>query len=119
MEELNGSFRLYRRDPLLGRLHTRRVLLESSVSSECAQMAKYERLSQSLGPPGEPPWQQRRVGVWRLLTDSFARKVREPPRRATAENTKKAAIVVWSAEGKRRWSSWLPDPDRRWPVQGW
>ncbi|KAJ8460644.1 hypothetical protein OPV22_033570 [Ensete ventricosum] len=119
MEELDGSFRLYRRDPPLGRSRTCRVLLESSVSSECAQMAKYERLSQSLGPPGEPPRQPRRVGVWRLLTDSFTRKVSEPPRRATAEDTKKAAIVVWSAEGKRRWSSWLPDPDRRWPVQGW
>ncbi|WOK92275.1 hypothetical protein Cni_G00966 [Canna indica] len=125
MEDLGGSFRLHRSNSFhvrtVGRSHSSRMLLESSVSSECAQVAKYERLSLSTRSSDEPRQRGPRVGVWRLLTDAFARTISELP--AAAYNSKATEMSAEKKEKKKkkkkRWSSWLPDPDRRWPVQGW
>ncbi|PNX80611.1 hypothetical protein L195_g036617 [Trifolium pratense] len=33
--------------------------------------------------------------------------------------TQEAAAMAAKKEKKRKRSSWLPDPDKRWPIQGW
>lgn len=110
--ELGGSFRWS---------NSNRSLLQSeSVTSECARIAGYERLSKSMRLPGECDFsfsngrkKNSKVGLG-LLSKIFSfRRIssgHEKPQVAAAEEEKKK-------EKKR--SSWLPEPGRRWPIQGW
>nr|KYP66759.1 hypothetical protein KK1_013067 [Cajanus cajan] len=102
--EFSRSFRLSRSHHIL--------LSSESVTSECAKIAGYERLSQSLRISGEHDFSDKhkkhKRGVG-LLGKVFSFKKISSPHEDPNKVVKK--------EKKR--SSWLPDPDRRWPIQGW
>lgn len=107
--EIGRSFRLQRDSSMrLGRSNSS-LLLSESITAECARITSYERLSESMRLSNECNSQLRRKNnrTWRFLSKVFSyRKVSEDD--APKEKTKKQAS-----------SSWLPDPNRRWPVQGW
>jgi len=102
--EFSRSFRLSK---------SHHILLSSEyVTSECG----YKRLSQSMRLSGEydfsEKYKKNKRGVGLLgKVFSFAR-ISSPH-----EEPNKMAERVVKKEKKR--SSWLPDPDRRWPIQGW
>ncbi|CAJ1930121.1 unnamed protein product [Sphenostylis stenocarpa] len=102
--EFSRSFRLSK---------SHRILLSSEyVTLECG----YERLSQSMRLTGEYDFsyklKKNKKGLGLLgKVFSFAR-ISSPH-----EEPKKVAERVVKKEKKR--SSWLPDPGRRWPIQGW
>ncbi|QCD91024.1 hypothetical protein DEO72_LG4g1986 [Vigna unguiculata] len=82
------------------------------VTSECG----YERISQSVRLSGEHDFSEKykknKRGAGLLgKVFSFAR-ISSPQ-----EEPNKVAERVVKKEKKR--SSWLPDPDKRWPIQGW
>ncbi|KAL3754898.1 hypothetical protein ACJRO7_002047 [Eucalyptus globulus] len=130
MMELGGSFRLQGRRSLskLGRSNSS-LLLSESVSAECSRIAGYERLSESmrlstdpgggtfgLGRDGSRGRTGGRVATFLTRVFGFGGRAAgrdERQRRREAEERGAAATAV------RKRSSWLPDPDRRWPVQGW
>lgn len=115
-EELSQSAMLQRSESYLrrivGRSWSSRLVLES-VPSECAAITGYGRLSRSMRALDEPQRQQDKARVWGVLGRLFSRKVGAVPKLATE------AVGGKAKEKKKRWSKWLPDPDRRWPVQGW
>ncbi|KAK7406694.1 hypothetical protein VNO78_08324 [Psophocarpus tetragonolobus] len=95
------------------------ILLSSqSVNSECAKFAGYERLSQSLRLTGEYDFSDKhkknKRGVGLLGKVFTFRKICSSHE---DEQHNKVAETVLKKEKKR--SSWLPDPNRRWPIQGW
>ncbi|RDX99087.1 hypothetical protein CR513_17903, partial [Mucuna pruriens] len=100
--EFSRSFRLSRSHHI--------VLSSESVSSECAKIAGYERLSQSLRLSGEYDFSDKhkrhKKGVG-LLGKVFS---------FTRISSPQGKVMV-KKEKKR--SSWLPDPQKRWPIQGW
>ncbi|KAL2348514.1 hypothetical protein Fmac_002514 [Flemingia macrophylla] len=104
--EVSRSLRLSRSHHML--------LSSESVTSGCAKIAGYERLSQSMRLSGEHDFSdkhkkhKRGVGVlakvFSFKKNSLTHEFEEPHK-------------VLKKDKKR--SSWLPDPDRRWPIQGW
>ncbi|KAF9609830.1 hypothetical protein IFM89_018772 [Coptis chinensis] len=119
---VSRSFRLQRGSSIkLGRSNSS-ALLSESISPESARFTKYERLSQSMRLPDE--WnqdqlrRQKKKKAFYLLNRIFSRNGRQSGR--TAEN-KGQGLRSQKEENKRKsWlSSWLPDPNHRWPVQGW
>lgn len=106
--EFSRSYRLSRT--------SQHILLSSeSVSSECAKIAGYERLSQSERLNREDNFsdqhKKRKRGI------EFLGKVFNFTRISTSDDGSKVAETAVKEEKKR--SSWLPDPHRRWPIQGW
>ncbi|KAI4314849.1 hypothetical protein L6164_027716 [Bauhinia variegata] len=102
--ELSRSFRM-------SRSHDS-ILLSESVTSECAKINGYERLSQSMRLSGEidlSDGRKRNKRGFGLLSRVFAFS------RITAHE--RSEVAAEKSEKKR--SSWLPDPNRRWPIQGW
>lgn len=110
-----------------GRSYSSRLILGSSpIAAECA---RYGRISKSLRSAEDhlPPQPRRsKAGAWRFLTQYFSGK-----RLGDSANVDRAdnnyyekgegprAINKNKDRKKRRASSWLPNPERRWPVQGW
>ncbi|CAL5188029.1 unnamed protein product [Lathyrus oleraceus] len=89
-----------------------RILLSSeSVTSECAKIAGYERLSQSMKLDEEDEHKKNKKG-----TIGFLSKVLTLTKTSTTHEANEVAVEE-KKEKKR--SSWLPDPDKRWPIQGW
>ncbi|RWW50075.1 hypothetical protein BHE74_00043689 [Ensete ventricosum] len=105
---------------IAGRSQSCRLILESSsaVAEHSAAITKYKRLSRSTRSPDERPRQQRASGARWLLPHFFLRKAGEVPRETNKGKTKKTEKKKMMMK-KKSWSSWLPDPTRRWPVQGW
>ncbi|KAJ0967764.1 hypothetical protein J5N97_024681 [Dioscorea zingiberensis] len=99
MEELCRSFRLD------GRSKSSRLVLES-VSSECTAQTGYERLSQSMRFEDVAEL-KRRPKTWRFLSRVFFRIDSSNVKYAFEKKNKE----------KNRSSSWLPDPEKRWPIQ--
>ncbi|CAL9764153.1 unnamed protein product, partial [Musa acuminata subsp. burmannicoides] len=99
---------------IVGRSQSCRLILESAVAEHSAAITKYKRLSHSTRSPDERPRQQRASEARWLLAHFFLRKAGEVPRDTNKGKTKKK-----EKKKKKSWSSWLPDPTRRWPVQGW
>ncbi|KAK7307537.1 hypothetical protein VNO77_40700 [Canavalia gladiata] len=102
----------FRRPLRLSRSH-RIVLSSESVNSECAGIAGYERLSQSMRLSGEYDFNDHKqkkhkmgMGLLGKVFFSFAR-ISSPHKNPKVPNKEK----------KR--SSWLPNPETRWPIQGW
>lgn len=106
--EFSRSFRLSRSHHIL--------LSSESVTSECAKIAGYERISQSMRLSGEYDFsfkeKNRKRGVGLIGKVFSFRRVSSPH-----EEPNKVVETVVKKEKKR--SSWLPDPDKRWPIQGW
>lgn len=110
MEERASSFRRVRRS-------NSTLLASELAASEAARVVAYSRLSQSMRMFDEPSCgydnKRRKNKALTFLMKVFSGK-----------NTGEAAAVKGqtvekAAEQKKRRSSWLPDPRRRWPVQGW
>ncbi|KAI6697113.1 hypothetical protein NL676_017232 [Syzygium grande] len=127
--ELGGSFRLQGGRPFskLGRPNSS-LLLSESITAECARAAGYERLSESTRLSTDPAGFGLRQGggggggggrargrVASFLTRVFS-FVRAP---AAGHDGRREAEECGAAKAIKKRSSWLPDPDRRWPVQGW
>ncbi|GAU18514.1 hypothetical protein TSUD_233860 [Trifolium subterraneum] len=49
----------------------------------------------------------------------FLSKVLNFTRISTPQEAAEMAAAAAEKEKKRKRSSWLPDPDKRWPIQGW
>ncbi|CAK8539880.1 unnamed protein product [Lathyrus sativus] len=89
-----------------------RILLSSeSVTSECAKIAGYERLSQSTKLDEEDEHKKNNKGI------GFLSKVLTLTKTSTTHEGNEVVEKKEKKEKKR--SSWLPDPDKRWPIQGW
>ncbi|KAG6469147.1 hypothetical protein ZIOFF_073845 [Zingiber officinale] len=122
-DERHGDFRLR---SVLGLSHSSHGLLESSVSADCDRLTNYERLPHSVSRLDESPRRQPLFGLCCFLAHSLARKFPAAAgkkagrivRRTAPEDSDRGGKRKEKEKRKRRWSSWLPDPDRRWPVQG-
>ncbi|CAK7339561.1 unnamed protein product [Dovyalis caffra] len=118
MELVCRSFRLERGSSIkLGRSNSS-LLVSESISSECAKIAGYERLSASMRMSSEQDirYRSRKSRAFMFISKVFSfRKI------SGDCETKQQANMVTQEEKKRKKnrSSWLPDPGRRWPVQGW
>jgi hypothetical protein len=114
--EPSRSFRLQRGPSIrLGRSYSS-ALVSETTTSEYAGITRYERLSKSMRQSGEHSTEKksRRNKDWGFLSKVFS--FRKTPGVAEA---KQGPEKVTNSKKKKRRSSWLPDPDRRWPVQGW
>lgn len=129
MNMIGKSFRLERGSSLNNRLERSNSTLLASelVSQEIALVTAYEKLSQSMrlsdeyvsssyGHDNDCHEQDHRrrnkTGGWSFLTKFFfSRKI--------DTNDVKPPEMGMGLEEKRKRSTWLPDPQRRWPVQGW
>lgn len=105
--EFSRSFRLSR---------SHHILLSSELTSECAKIAGYERISQSMRLTGEYDFsfkeKKRKRGVG-LIGKVFSF------RRASSPHEEPNKVVETVVKKEKKRSSWLPDPDKRWPIQGW
>ncbi|KAK4793482.1 hypothetical protein SAY86_023917 [Trapa natans] len=100
-------------------------LLSESITDECARVAAYERLSGSMRLSSDRDisclgclQESNKKGgskALALLGKIFNHRKAEggPDRRPETD-----MAVAEERKVKKR-SSWLPDPERRWPVQGW
>ncbi|KAJ7952996.1 hypothetical protein O6P43_024756 [Quillaja saponaria] len=122
--ELGGSFRLQRGSSLrLWRSHSSRFLSES-ITSECSRITRYERVSESVRPTNEYDFREAEGGrkrnnrAFEILSKVFTLR-----RISVQEEIKQRRPVAAAADKeekkKKKRSSWLPDPDKRWPIQGW
>uniref|UniRef100_A0A0E0KAV1 Uncharacterized protein n=1 Tax=Oryza punctata TaxID=4537 RepID=A0A0E0KAV1_ORYPU len=100
------------------------VASEAGGVEKISMLSSYERLpsvcgtafsdddggARSSSPPACPP------RAARLLWGALTRAVQKPGR-CRCPGDEEAGVTT----KERRWSSssWRPDPDRRWPVQGW
>lgn len=106
------------------------LLASESISTECARIAGYERLSESMRLSSEFNLHERRRSrknrrAWGVLSKvfSFHKAINDHDK-----NNKQGGVVEEQEEEekknmkkkkKKQRSLWLPDPNRRWPVQGW
>ncbi|CAK9152412.1 unnamed protein product [Ilex paraguariensis] len=127
MDLLSKSFRLERGSSLkrLGRSNSSHLASELAFSSEIARITAYERLSQSMRFTGESSGSRRRKNrALVLLSKIFCWKKiggDEKKGQGAVETRAKPTTQVVPEESdmkKKRQSSWLPGPHRRWPVQG-
>lgn len=120
MEQLSRSFRLQQGSSSfkIGRSNSS-LLVSESISTECARDTNYERLSESM-----------RLGNEYVLDKSRSKKKRALGILTKVLNFRKDSVNVEAKQPKeakhdkkmkdvKRLSKWLPDPERRWPVQGW
>ena len=101
MEKLSRNFRLD------GRSKSSQLVLES-VSLERTAAIGYKRLSRTMRFADEPEMQ------WRLKALRFFSRVFS---KKDHSNVKKCSFNKKTKEKSK--SSWLPDPNKRWPIQGW
>lgn len=108
---------------------------ELASSSDIARLTGYERLegyerlSQSMRLPNEYGGDcklisitRKRPAAWRYLGNVFSFKRKGGRGKVELEAAAKppeVEVVAPVVVKKKKRSSWLPDPDRRWPVQGW
>ena len=94
------------------------LLISESISPECARIAGYERLSASMRMRNEQDigYGSRKSRVYTFISKVFSfMKIS-----SDCETEQHGDVVTREGErGKKKRSSWLPDPERRWPVQGW
>lgn len=111
------------------RLSTRshHILLSSeSVTSECSRIAAYERHSQSMRLTGEEydfsdqhnyNYKELKRGMGLLgKLFSFTRLISSSSHDQDEDPNNNYKVL--KKHHKKR-SSWLPDPQKRWPIQGW
>ncbi|XAR57898.1 hypothetical protein NMG60_11026188 [Bertholletia excelsa] len=117
---MSRSFRLDRGHSMRLERSGSSVLASELGCSEIVRITAYERLSQSAGiasrdcPDGFR--RRRKTGAWTLLRKVFSFQKVDG---GHMKGRRAAATVAPEEEKKNRRSSWLPDPNRRWPVQGW
>ncbi|ERN17481.1 hypothetical protein AMTR_s00059p00043290 [Amborella trichopoda] len=91
------------------------ILLSESIPSECARFTSYERLSKSMKfEVGEIRSSHRKPSSTSFLSRFFSSFGR-----GEVKQCEEVSVVKEKREKEKRKWSWRPDPDRRWPVQGW
>ncbi|KAL8120533.1 hypothetical protein AgCh_017642 [Apium graveolens] len=116
MKGISTSFGLERGSSLSNRLErSNSSLLASEYISP--RITTYEKLSKSSRFPEETPPTSRsyhdyhprvnKTGSWSFLTKVLS----------TFKKTDSQAHPP--SQSKKKKTSWLPDPQQRWPVQGW
>ncbi|KAJ6732919.1 hypothetical protein OIU74_004801 [Salix koriyanagi] len=94
------------------------LLISESILPECARIAGYDRLSASMRMRNEPDigYRSRKSRVCTFISKVFGfRKICSDCETEQPGDT----LAREGRSGKKKRSSWLPDPERRWPVQGW
>lgn len=111
------------------------ALYSGSIPSESARFTSYERISHSMRLDDEPfpssiDWsddESRRKGDGgrhsrrrrnRALSSKISRLF-SFLRPSARDGEREAGSEKRSARRRKSGSNWLPDPNRRWPVQGW
>ncbi|GMN29503.1 hypothetical protein TIFTF001_002456 [Ficus carica] len=88
-----------------------------SISSECSRIASYERLPsddrKACRSVTEKRSAKKKIGALGIIILSKVLSF------AKDENNHNHNNKKTTTTGKKRRSTWLPDPERRWPVQGW
>ncbi|KAK9990413.1 hypothetical protein SO802_025398 [Lithocarpus litseifolius] len=120
--EPTRSFRLERGSSIrLGRSYSS-ALLPESITSDCNRITGYKRLSQSMRASindneydtiDDTTTRNNKNKTWGILRRVFSSRKRDDK----AEKVKKETKM--KKKTKSKWSSWLPDSQKRWPVQGW
>lgn len=122
--EPTRSFRLERGSSIrLGRSYSS-VLVPDSITSDCDRITGYKRLSQSMRASineneneyeydtiDDTTTRNNKKKTWGILRRVFSSRKRDDE----AEKVK----MKMKMKKKSKWSSWLPDSEKRWPVQGW
>ncbi|KAK9670212.1 hypothetical protein RND81_13G186400 [Saponaria officinalis] len=113
----------------LSRSRSSSILFSDSVPSESSRFTRYERLSESMRlTTGESSLdlgvikeKKRRNKAWGLISKvlSFRKSNGLDEAVKDVDGVKRDGLRVVEKTVKSRRSSWLPDPNRRWPVQGW
>lgn len=100
---------------------SKRIMLLSSesISAECVAITAYERLSRSVRLSDELTGGHRQKSKARLFLGRFNFGQQKQHADTAKEGEEKKTRSGAGGKSSSRWSSWLPDPDRRWPVQGW
>lgn len=122
--EPTRSFRLVRGSSIrLGRSYSS-ALVPESITSDCDRITGYKRLSQSMRASindNENEYDtiddtttRNKKKTWGILRRVFSSRKRDDE----AEKVKKEMNKM-KKKVKSKWSSWLPDSEKRWPVQGW
>ncbi|KAM4118147.1 hypothetical protein ACB094_02G178600 [Castanea mollissima] len=120
--EPTRSFRLERGSSIrLGRSYSS-VLVPESITSDCGRITGYKRLSQSMRASinenenkyeydtiDDTTTRNNKNKTWGILRRVFSSRKRDD----------EAEKVKMKMKKKSKWSSWLPDSEKRWPVQGW
>ncbi|MED6134412.1 hypothetical protein PIB30_036748 [Stylosanthes scabra] len=97
---------------------SQRVLLSSeSVNLECGG---YERLSQSMRITGERDFgdPQRKHNIKKGNLGILSKFLSFTRTLSSSSSHHKAEVAAVKKKEKKR-SAWLPDPQKRWPIQGW
>ncbi|KAB1214581.1 hypothetical protein CJ030_MR1G014037 [Morella rubra] len=94
------------------------VLTSETITAECAGITGYERLSESrrLIDEYNIGTERKKAKDWWLLGKVFS--FRKLPGDVQARKGSEKVVEEKQAKKKKR-PSWLPTPERRWPVQGW
>ncbi|KAK1292144.1 hypothetical protein QJS10_CPB17g02194 [Acorus calamus] len=122
-----------------GRSKSSRLLMES-LSSECIGLPSYEKASQSMTFQDDHI-KQGRNRAWKFLRCVFVKndggdteEIKDEKDLQTLEQNmektktlvsqeknmeKKATSESLEQVKEKKRKSWRPDPNRRWPVQGW
>lgn len=122
--EPTRSFRLVRGSSIrLGRSYSS-ALVPASITSDCDRITGYKRLSQSMRASindNENEYDtiddtttRNKKKTWGILRRVFSSRKRDDEAEKVKKETNKMKKKV-----KSKWSSWLPDSEKRWPVQGW
>ncbi|KAJ4962192.1 hypothetical protein NE237_022131 [Protea cynaroides] len=122
---MNRSFRLQAVDYAAGQMQSCKssILLSETISDDCNRITAYERLSQSMGfsdfelSHGRP--RKKKQQIWVCITWVFSMHGHGDRNQNNKEDATAVDSCKLQVEKKKRHPSWLPDPDRRWPIQGW
>ncbi|OIW11004.1 hypothetical protein TanjilG_22811 [Lupinus angustifolius] len=91
------------------------IMLSSELSSESSRIGGYERLSKSVRLTGEHDFIDQNKELKRGM--GIFGKVFSFTRISSSSHKGLDNKVMVKKQNKR--SSWLPDPEKRWPIQGW
>ncbi|KAE9612984.1 hypothetical protein Lal_00027400 [Lupinus albus] len=85
------------------------ILLSSELTSECSRIGGYQRLTEEHDFIDQHLKLKRGIGLFG--------KVFSLTRISSSSHKVPDNKMVMKKQNKR--SSWLPDPQNRWPIQGW
>ncbi|XP_072991985.1 uncharacterized protein [Typha latifolia] len=131
-EKSRGSPRplLYRN---MRRSNSSQLLMESILSEDSPPLPNYERLVQSQSMKSanadEPEVARRpqKPAVQKLINYVFKKESVQVEATSVEKDTAAAAASTSTTSNneehgkkkEKKRSSWLPDPEKRWPIQGW
>nr|DAD21664.1 TPA_asm: hypothetical protein HUJ06_023127 [Nelumbo nucifera] len=108
------------------------MLVTKLISSECAKNTGYEKLPRSVRTTeadecGDAANLKKNI-AWKFLSRMICKQEKIGDGSDSGSGSSSGVEGVKEDDGstskaevkqKKKRSSWLPDPERRWPVQGW